>query len=276
LLISLKCEILRKIKESFMWDIISRYVVISGFILMYCLDAQAACNSSDPCAPKKVLGAWDKGISAGFNLTSGNSETKLLNLGFKAVKEETGNIWDTMAAYNFGEDANVDSEQFGDTTRNDFRASGRYDRLFSDRWFAGLGSFFLYDEIADLDYRVTAEPGLGYYFVKNDDVKFRVEAGPGYVFERQGGVDNDYIAPRISDRFEWIISCTSKLYQSASLLGDVNDSDNYLFLGEVGVESALSSSLAIVFTVRETFDNQPAPGRSKDDLQLITSLKVAL
>lgn len=245
---------------------------------MFCFgNAQAECaDSNDPCAPKKVIGSWDTSGSFGFNLTRGNSDTKLINLGLKAHKESDKNIYDFMSAYNFGDDENATTEELGSTTRNDFRANGRYDRLLTDRWFTGVGSFFLYDEVADLDYRVTVDPGAGYYFVKNPDVNFRLEAGPSYVFEQQGGIENNYLAPRIGDRLEWILSCTSKLYQSASVLLDVNDSENYLILAELGVEAALSTNLALVFTVRETYDNVPAEDREKGDLQVITALKVAL
>jgi putative salt-induced outer membrane protein len=251
-------------------------------LLVFCLhlgfqEVHAACDPVlDPCAPKKVLDQWNKSISAGLNITKGNSETTVLNLGGKATRESNRNIYDLMAAYNYGEDSNAKTDQFGQTNRNDFRSQLRYDRLVNERWFAGFGTFFLYDEIADVDYRLTLDPGFGYYFWKNPTVSFRLEGGPSYVFEREGGITHDYLAPRIGDKFEWIISCTSKVYQSASVLMDVENSDNYLVIGEVGIESALATNLALVFTIRQTYDNVPAKGREKEDLQAITSLKVAL
>ena len=152
----------------------------------------------------------------------------------------------------------------------------KYDHLLTDRTFVGVGAGFTYDEIADLDYRVNVGPSIGYYFLKDNSFKFRADVGPSYVFERQGGVGNDYLAPRIGERFEWAITCTSKLFQSSEFILSVDDSDKYLINSEIGLESALSTELSLVFAVRDNYDNQPSADRDGNDLQLITALKVAL
>lgn len=254
-------------------------VLFSGFIGLACFssNAQAECVPGvDPCAPKKALGEWEKSLSLGFNMTSGNTDTTLLNLGGKAHKEKDADIWDFSAAYSFGEDDNSVNAKGDNTTKNDFRAGARWDHLLNDRLYAGLGTSFLYDEISDIDYRVSVDPGLGYYFLKDNTYKLRAEVGPSYVFEKQGGQSNDYLAPRIGERFEWAITCTSKIFQSAEFIWDIDDSDNYIINAEVGAEAALSTKLALVLLVRESYDNVPAAGREKEDLAVITALKVAL
>lgn len=231
---------------------------------------------NDPCAPKKVIDAWDKSLAFGFNLTSGNSETTLLNIGARAVRESAIDIWDFSMNYNYGEDKNTVDEDGNDTTRNDFRAAGQYDYFLSDRTYIGFGTKFLYDEIADIDYRVTPDPKVGYYLLKDNTFKLRAEAGPSYIFEKVGGLSNDYLAPRVAERFEWALTCTSKIFQSVEAYFDVNDSENYIVNAEVGAEAALATNLSLVFTVRDTYDNQPAEGKEKDDLSVITAIKVAL
>jgi putative salt-induced outer membrane protein YdiY len=233
-------------------------------------------QGEDPCVPKKKIGEWDRSLAIGFNMTSGNSNTKLFTVLGRGYYENNKDIVDLTTMYNFGEDSAVNNEEGDSTTRNDFRALASYNRLLDDRIYLGLGTRFFYDDIADIDYRVFVDPSLGNYFIKDNSFKFRLEAGPSYVFERVGGIKSDYLAPRIGDRFEWIISCTSKIYQSADILFDVTDSNNYLVNAELGAEAALSSSMSLVFLARETYDNQPAEGRKKDDLALITALKVAI
>jgi len=230
----------------------------------------------DGCTPAKDPSAWDKSLAFGLNVTSGNSETTLVNIGGKVARDFENNIWDFGVAYNYGEDKAREETNQDKTSRNDFRGNASYNRLLDERVFVGLGSKVFYDEIADIDYRVNVDPTAGYYFLKDNSFKFRGEAGPSYIFERVGAVDNDYLAPRVADKFEWFITCTSKLFQSAEVLFDVNDGDNYLVNAEVGLESALTTSLSLVFTVRETYDNVPAEGKEKDDLALITALKVTL
>lgn len=255
-----------------------KLISICALSLLIINSAFAGCNAADdPCAPKKKINSWDKSIAAGFNLTSGNTETTLLNLAFAAKKEDSdGNIFDSSAAFNYGTDDNARGPNSDDVTRNDVRGFARYDHLLSDNWYLGFGTSFLNDDLADIDYRVTVDPSPGVYLLKNDDYKFRVEAGPSYLFERVGGETDNYFAPRIAERFDWIISCTSKLYEKAEVLFDINDSDNYIVNAEAGVEAALSTDLALVFAVRNVYDNQPALDREKNDLQTITSIKVAL
>lgn len=237
----------------------------------------AACNpKDDPCAPKKVIGEWVSSAALGYNLSSGNADTSLLSIMASTQKEIGDDLYAFGAQYNLGTDKAKNDPVNDDTTRNDFRANGSYKHLVSDRVFAGIGSSFLYDEIADVDYRVLVNPSMGYYLLKDEDFKFNLEAGPSYVFEKQGGESNDYFAPRIADRFDWTISCTSKIYQQTEVIFDVDESDNYLINTEIGIESALSTELSLVVLARNNYDNLPAVGREKSDTAFITAIKVAL
>lgn len=230
----------------------------------------------DACAPKKEPGAWDKSLAFGLNVTSGNSETTLANIASKIARDYEGEIWDFGLTYNYGEDKDRESAGEDKVNKNEFRGNASYNHMLNDTSFVGFGTKVLYDEIADIDYRVGLDPTYGYYFIKDNTYKFRLEAGPSYIFEKVGGLSDDYLAPRVADRFDWAISCTSKIYQTAEVLMDINDSDNYIVNAEIGIEAALNATLSLVFLVRETFDNQPAADREKDDLAVITALKVAL
>lgn len=118
--------------------------------------------------------------------------------------------------------------------------------MLNDNSFLGLGGKFLYDELAEIDYRTNLDPTYGYYFIKDNQFKFKLEGGPSYIFEKVGQKSDDYLAPRLADRFDWALTCTSKIYQLAEILFDVNDSDNYIINAEIGVESALTTALSLV------------------------------
>lgn len=264
-----------KTKKPVFRDLLSTLMIILVAVSASTLHAECV-PSNDPCAPKKKIGEWDNSAALGFNMTSGNSETQLFTILGKSYYEKGNDIVDSTIMYNFGKDKAATKPDGDDTTRNDFRALSQYNRLLSDRTFVGFGGKFFYDEIANVDYRIFVDPSAGYYFLKDNTFKFRLEAGPSYIFERVGGLTDDYIAPRVGDRFEWMITCTSKIYQSAEVLLDINDSKNYLVNAEVGVEAALSTDLSLVTLLRETYDNQPAAGRDKGDLAIISALKVSL
>lgn len=84
-----------------------------------------------------------------------------------------------------------------------FRAVTQYNWLFSQRAYVGLGTNFLSHAIADVDYRLSLNPTLGYTLYKNDRAKLAVEAAPGYTWEKQSGIRQDFLDRRGADRFEW-------------------------------------------------------------------------
>jgi putative salt-induced outer membrane protein YdiY len=253
-------------------------ILLALSILVSAPQAHAECvpGAADPCAPKKKIGDWDTSVALGFNMTSGNSDTSLFTFIGSANYEKDSDIFTSQMMYNFGTDKNANSEENDDTVRNDFRAMAQYDYLLTERTYIGFGSKFFYDEIAEIDYRIFADPTAGYYLLKDNSFKFALEGGPSYVFERVGGLNDNYLAPRIGDRFEWMITCTSKIFQQAEILLDVNDSSNYIVNAQLGAEAALSTTMSLVFLIRETYDNQPAAGLDKRDLALISALKFSI
>jgi hypothetical protein len=112
--------------------------------------------------------------------------------------------------------------------------------------------------------------------VKDDVTTFSLEAGPSYVWEELGGEKDDFAAARIADRFVWNISKSALLYQSAEYLVSFESSSDYIVNAELGIEAPLSSSVNIVFAVRDYYINEPAEGRERNDVYTLTGLKVNL
>lgn len=237
--------------------------------------ALGECSTTDPCAPKKEKDAWAKSIAVGFNLTSGNSENTLATIIGNANKETDADFTDFNVSYGYGETEDSESGEKS-TNRNDLRADGAYNYKLTPDWYAGFGSKYLRDRLADVDYRVNLNPTIGYYLLKDSDFSLALEGGPGYTFEKVADLSNDYFSPRVADRFEWVISCTSKIYQKAEVLFDTEDSENYIVNSEVGIEAAISTQLALVVAIKDLYDNVPAADRERNDIQVISALKVAL
>jgi len=236
--------------------------------------APAAAPAACEVAPKDPS-IWDKSIMAGFNYTEGNTKVTNLNLNGKIARDYEQNAWNFEVDYNYGsaaDDANSPRRE----NKNNFRARGDYKRILDDTWFAGGGTSLFHDDIADLRYREILSSGLGAFLVRDEDVKFALEAGPAYVFEKKGDISDDYLAPRVADRLDIKLSETAKIYQFAEYLVSADDSDNYIVTAEAGIEAALNSHLSLVLTVRDNYINQPAAGRVQNDVATITALKVTL
>ena len=228
------------------------------------------------CAPApKDPSLWDKSVTAGYNYTEGNSNASSLNANAKLSRDFENNAWRFEADYNRGDAATTpDSERT--TTVENVRGIADYKRIFDETWFSGVGGSIFHDDIADLKYRGILSPGVGAYLVRNDDVKFSLEAGPSYVWEKKGSEADNFLAPRIANRFSYKLSETARIFQTAEYLISVDDSSNYIITAEAGIEAALTSLVNIVFLVRDNYINSPAAGRQPNDVQTITGLKINL
>ena len=102
--------------------------------------------------------------------------------------------------------------------------------------------------------------------------KLSGEAGPAYIFEKQGDDTTSYFTLRLAERFEHKLNARAKIWQMVEILPEVNDFNNYIVNAEIGVETTLTAKLSMRTYVQDTYDNQPAPDREKNDLKLVTAL----
>ena len=218
---------------------------------------------------------WDKSVLFGLNYTDGNTKTTNINLGGRAARDYENNAWLFQADYNYGSAADSANDPRKEN-KNNIRGLANYRRILDESWFAGMGTSFAHDEIADLKYRAILSPGVGAYVVRDEDLKVSLEAGPSYVFEKLGDVTDNYAAARVANRIDWVITPTSKIFHFTEYLVSVEDSDQYIVNAEAGLEAAINSSMSLVFSVRDYYINQPAVDRVPNDVITLTALKVTI
>jgi putative salt-induced outer membrane protein YdiY len=210
---------------------------------------------------------WEKSAALGLSLTAGNSETLLVTGDFRAIKKLTVDTFDLGANFSYGENSSVKNNE-------SVRAFGQWDHLFTERFYSYLRLEGLHDAVADVEYRVTLSPGAGYHFIKNDKMKLSGEAGPAVVFEKQGVEETVYLTARLAEKFEYKFSDRARLWQSLEFLPQVDDVENFLINAEIGVEAALTQKTSLRVYVQDTYDNEPAPGRKKNDIKLVSAVAV--
>jgi len=209
--------------------------------------------------------AWESSIAVGFSLTKGNSDTLLTTAAFKTSKKAVENEYMFGVDGSYGENNSVKNNET-------LHGVGQYNHLFTDRFYGFLNIEALHDGIADLDYRFTFSPGAGYYFLKETNTTLAGEAGPGLISERLGGVDTTYATLRLAERFEYKLNNGARVWEKAEFLPQVNKLRNFLVNAEVGAEASLIKTLSLRVTLQDNFINQPAPGRKKYDVKIISSL----
>jgi putative salt-induced outer membrane protein YdiY len=208
---------------------------------------------------------WEKSAAVGLTLTRGNSDTLLFTANFLAARKGKENEFFLGADATYGENDDVKNAE-------SLHGFVQYNRLFSDRWYGYARVDGLHDAIADIEYRFTLSPGVGYYFIKNETTRLNAEVGPGFVYEKQGDDTSGYFTVRLAERFEHKFNDRVRIWQSLEFLPQVDDFNNYILNAEIGVESALTKKLSLRAYLQDTYDNEPAMGREKNDLKLVTAL----
>ena len=131
----------------------------------------------------------------------------------------------------------------------------------------------LHDGIADIKYRAMVGPGAGYYFLKETDTTLAAEAGGSMVFERLGTNDSSYATIRLAERFEHkFTEHGARVWQTLEILPEVDNLNNYIINAEVGIEASISKHLSLQTYLDDSYDNQPANGRLKNDVKLVSGL----
>lgn len=214
---------------------------------------------------------WVSSAGMGLSLTRGNSRTVLLTGNAQAERKWDQNELTLGASGGYG---TVHNNSTGKNDKNNDYIGGfaQYNRLIDDRWYGYLRLDGLHDDIADIDYRLTLSPGLGYYFIKNDTTTLSGEVGPGFVTEKLGGNSRTYMTLRVAEKFTHKINDRARIWQTAEYLPKIDKFSDYVMNFEIGIEADLTKKLALRSTLSDTFRNRPAAGRLKNDLKLVTGL----
>jgi putative salt-induced outer membrane protein YdiY len=211
---------------------------------------------------------WETTAAVGFTLTSGNSETILATLSLDTKRKWDHNEAGFGVAGAYGEDRN---DSTGGPNTEFLNAFGQYNRLLTDRLYAGLRVDYTYDAIADLNYRVTISPLAGYYLIKATNTTLAAEVGPSVVFEKYFSQGQDtYLGIRFGERFEHKLSPTTKIWESASYVPQVDKwTENYIINAEAGIDVAITKHWSLRVMVQDVYASQPAAGRKNNDVRVI-------
>jgi putative salt-induced outer membrane protein YdiY len=229
---------------------------------------------------------WVSSASVGLTLTRGNSKTLLFAADIKTERKGPKNEIALGADGTYGETTDQETDDT-DRSAGSAHAFAQYNYLFTERFYGYARLDGVHDAVANIHYRLSFSPGAGYYFIKNPKTYLAGEVGPGFVTERthddsrgydalgndlDRDDDQEYMTIRFADRFEHKFSNTVRVWQTAEFLPQIDYWRNYIINCEVGLEAALSKKLALRTYVQETYDNEPAPGRKKNDLKWVTAL----
>jgi putative salt-induced outer membrane protein YdiY len=217
-----------------------------------------------PSLPPKY--PWQNAVSLGLTMTRGNSDTTLFTADYLAQRKTPFDEYKIDVNGSYGDQ---DSRE----TVNNYKAYAQWNHLFTPRFYTYGRVDGLRDIIADVNYRANIGPGLGYYLLKDTNTTLAAEGGGSFEGQRLDDTgDQTFATLRLADRFEHKVNDHVRLWENAEILPQVDDFDNYIVNFEAGVEASLSKSFSLKTFLDDNYDNNPAPGKLKNDAKIVAAL----
>jgi putative salt-induced outer membrane protein YdiY len=244
-----------------------RRILLSFVVIL--LAAAVSARAEAPAAPK-----WTTSVNLGLNMNRGNSKNTAAN--GSIVSERKGDKHEiTLGAegnYGQSEETQADGSKEMNTTVQNEKGYGKYRYLFTDRNYGYFNGELSQDKIADIKYRLIVGPGLGRYLIKSDKNTLGTEAGISWIKDKVADVEGDRFALRAAETYEWKISETAKIWQNVEYLPALDDFNNYLVNGEVGVEAAMNTKFSLRVVAQDKYNNKPASDKEKNDFILTAGI----
>ena len=213
---------------------------------------------------KREKGCWRGKLDLGLNTASGNSDILRYNGSLTGSKETEENYYFLEAAGRYGE---------SDNEKDTEHATGevKYHHRLSERMYSAVDGNVMHDGIADVSYRARGSLSLGRKLIWTDRTVLTLEAGPGYVEERKGGEETGFVAGRIAQYMDILLTDSLQVWQSVEYFADITDSAVYFINAEAGLETVLIANLSLRFTVEDRYDSNPAEDKKSNDLVTTTA-----
>lgn len=245
-----------------------RLLVLAGLILLASVSAFA--QEEAPAEPPPD--PWKGALGLSYVDTSGNSETSAFGLDFKV--ERLPEPWGLEIAGLFNR-----ASDSGEVTAERYYLGGRVKRALGDRWelFGGLSGEK--DEFAGFDLRLLVEAGVAYKLLLGPEHFLSVDAGLTYTDEDR--LDPEPDASKFGGvlglAYEWKISDTTSFSERFLCYPNFEESSDWRLSSDTGIQTAISSLLAIKFSYEYRHRNEPlvlADGSEADSTDTTTRFSV--
>ena len=233
-----------------------------------------------------LMHGWEGGISLGFSVARGNSETENLALAFNA-DHPTEHDKITMYATSINTTNNLATPS---TVANLTTGGIRYDRDLTPRLFAFFGADYTANALQFLDLRQVYGGGLGVHVIKNDNTVFDVLGGVNYTHETYSngdlvapgpppifvsyGVTNRFIALTFGEEWDQKFGKSTTLTQTAGFFPNLQETGEYRFVFNAGTVTKLNRWLGWQNQFGNIYVSNPPIGTKKNDVIFTTGLNI--
>jgi putative salt-induced outer membrane protein len=244
---------------------ITNVVTVTNTVKPVAATAESVANAASAAMAPAKTNQWNHSISAGLTLVRGDTDITLVSGDFQTSKKTSKDEYAATVGAAFG-------EQNSKQTVDNYKGSAQWNHLFTPHFYDYVRGDGLRDYIADVDYRVTGGPGLGYYLLKSTNTTLAVESGFNYEDQSLGGVENSFATIRLADKFERKINNRARVWESLEVFPQIDDFANYVVNCELGVETSLTKSFSLKTCLDDGYNNHPAANHVKNDVKLVAGV----
>jgi hypothetical protein len=198
----------------------------------------------------------------GLNGSSGNASLFNLRFGLNAQRKVTDNIFTTDFIYTYTETESV-------TTVQQALLNARDEILFAGTPWSLFGSTNIeYDELRAYKFRVGIYAGVGYTFIDDADMTFKVRAGAGAVREiGSGGLADRWVPEMVFGYdFKYRLTDRSSFISVLDFYPRIDDWSKFRVRARLGYEHILDPENGIVLRLglQDRYDSDPGNAKKND------------
>jgi putative salt-induced outer membrane protein YdiY len=199
-------------------------------------------------------------INIGASSTSGNTNVDKTNGDIEVVARTDKNRFALGGEVNRAKNEGVETE-------SNWLAYLKYDHFISNRWYAFANMSGENDEFKDIRLRTTIGLGTGYQWFDTEKTKLSLELGVNYVnVDRIVSTDTDYPAARWAlDFLQKLFNSKTEFFHRHALFSSLDDSENFFIRTRTGLRLPIIENLNSTIQYNYDWDDNPAPGRLKED-----------
>ena len=238
-------------------------------LLVTTLAAQPAlAQAPAPPAPPPPPPGWTGSIGAGMALTSGNTDTSTVNVGYDVLRDYgTDIVFKSTGLYLRGSSA-------GESNVDRSGADARLEYKLSPRLAAFGLTTYARDSFKDIDYLLAPTTGLSYKVVATERTEWTTDGSVGLVFEKNTDRDLNTDGALIAgEKLTHKFNATTRFVHAASGLWKMRNLDDAFYTFQAGLVTAVAAHLDLKAEFLNTYKARPTNSLlKKSDQSIVLSV----
>ena len=207
------------------------------------------------------LDGWENSAELGVNGSAGNTESSSFQTGTRLKRKSKFTLFDLRATYNR-------TSAGGTETQNNALIYTNWERFLGESsWTLFVKNGLEFDKFKAFDFRYNLTSGLGYHFIKTEDLTLTGRFGAG-VSHEFGGPDDRWVPEALfGGDYEHQVNARNKLLAKIDYFPEWSNFTNYRLVSDVAWEYLISADGNLSFKLGATdrYDSTPN-GRKPNDV----------